>query len=244
MAYTLILLRHGHSEWNEKNLFTGWVDVDLSGKGVAEGKRAGELLADAGLAPDILYTSLLKRAIKTADLALEGADRLWIPVKRSWRLNERHYGALQGLNKAQTAQKYGDEQVKLWRRSFDVRPPCLAEDDPRYPGREECYKHLDKTLLPLAESLRDTSQRTLPCWNELIAPAVKSGQKVLITAHGNSLRSLVKYLDNINDDEILKLDIPTGIPLVYELDDELRPLRHYYLTDGNQGKARGKMRRQ
>jgi len=242
--HKVVLLRHGESVWNKENLFTGWTDVDLSKQGVKEACRAGKCLKDAGFTFDVAFTSVLKRAIRTLWIVLDEMNLMWIPVYKDWRLNERHYGALQGLNKAQTAQKYGDEQVKLWRRSFDVRPPCLAEDDPRYPGREECYKHLDKTLLPLAESLRDTSQRTLPCWNELIAPAVKSGQKVLITAHGNSLRSLVKYLDNINDDEILKLDIPTGIPLVYELDDELRPLRHYYLTDGNQGKARGKMRRQ
>ncbi len=229
--HRVVLLRHGESVWNKENLFTGWTDVDLSKQGVREARQAGARLKKAGFTFDAAFTSVLKRAIRTLWIVLDEMDLMWIPVYNDWRLNERHYGALQGLNKAETAQKYGDHQVLLWRRGFQIRPPELTEDDPRHPGRQECYKHLDKKSLPVAESLKDTSQRFLPCWKEIIAPAVQSGQKIIITAHGNSLRSLVKYLDCVSDDEILELNIPTGIPLIYELDDELKPIRHYYLAD-------------
>ncbi len=229
--HRLVLLRHGESVWNKENLFTGWTDVDLSPEGIEESHIAAKRLKEAGFTFDIAVTSVLKRAIRTMWIVLDDMDLMWLPIYKDWRLNERHYGALQGLNKAQTALKYGPEQVLLWRRGFDIRPPELTEDDPRHPGHQRCYKRLNKKLLPVAESLKDTSQRFLPCWYELIAPAIQSGQNVLITAHGNSLRSLVKFLDNIDDNEILKLNIPTGIPLVYELDDDLEPLRHYYLAD-------------
>jgi 2,3-bisphosphoglycerate-dependent phosphoglycerate mutase len=221
--YTLILLRHGNSEWNQKNLFTGWVDVRLSEQGVTEAKRAGELLAESGLLPDILHTSVLTRAIQTADLALDVADRLWIDVKRSWRLNERHYGALQGLDKAETLEKYGPEQFQLWRRSFDVPPPPLDDDsefsqahDPRYAGLGE--------LLPRTECLKDVIERMLPYWESDITTDLAAGKTVLVTAHGNSLRALVKHLDDISDDDIAELNIPTGIPLVYKLDENFRPI--------------------
>lgn len=222
MTHTLILLRHGNSEWNQKNLFTGWVDVRLSEQGVAEAKRAGELIKESGLEPDILYTSVLTRAIQTANLALDEADRAWIPVKRSWRLNERHYGALQGLDKAETLEKYGQEQFMEWRRSFDVPPPPLDDDaeysqvhDPRYVG-------IDGEI-PRTESLKIVIDRMLPYWESDIIPSLASGQTVLVTAHGNSLRALVKHLDGISDDEISELNIPTGIPLAYELDDSFMP---------------------
>ncbi|NPV78078.1 MAG: 2,3-diphosphoglycerate-dependent phosphoglycerate mutase [Anaerolineae bacterium] len=227
----LVLLRHGESEWNKENRFTGWTDVDLSERGIVEATQAGKLLKEEKFEFDIAYTSVLKRAIRTLWLALDSLDQMWIPVYKSWRLNERHYGALQGLNKAETAAKYGDEQVHLWRRSYDIRPPALTPDDERYPGRDPRYKDLTKDELPLTECLKDTVARFLPFWHNVIAPTVQSGKRVLITAHGNSLRALVKYLDQISDEEIVALNIPTGVPLVYELDNTLKPLKHYYLGD-------------
>lgn len=223
MTSTLILLRHGNSEWNQKNLFTGWVDVRLSEQGVAEAKRAGELLAESGLAPEILYTSVLTRAIQTANLALEVADRLWIPVKRSWRLNERHYGALQGLDKAETLEKYGPEQFQIWRRSFDTPPPPLADDSEWSQVGDERYADLPDAELPRTESLKLVIDRMLPYWSSDITTDLAAGKTVLVTAHGNSLRALVKHLDGVSDDDIAELNIPTGIPLVYELDDDFRP---------------------
>jgi len=227
----IVLLRHGESIWNKENLFTGWYDVDLSDQGKVEAKRAGELLKAEGFTFDVAFTSVLKRAIRTLWFALDELDQLWIPVNKSWRLNERHYGALQGLNKAQTAAKYGDEQVLIWRRSYDTPPPPLEESDPRYPGSDPRYTGLTRDEVPKTECLKDTVARVLPFWNETIAPAIKSGQKVVIAAHGNSLRALVKYLDGISDEDIVGLNIPTGIPLVYELDDDLKPIKHYYLGD-------------
>jgi 2,3-bisphosphoglycerate-dependent phosphoglycerate mutase len=227
----LVLLRHGESTWNRENLYTGWTDVDLSEKGTAEAHDAGKLLREGGYVFDVAYTSVLKRAIRTLWIALDELDQMWIPVINSWRLNERHYGALQGLNKAQTAEQYGEAQVKIWRRSYDVRPPALTLEDPRYPGNDPRYAGLAKSDLPLAECLKDTVARFLPYWHETIAPAMRSGKRVIIAAHGNSLRALVKYLDTISDAEIVELNIPTGIPLVYELDDALKPIRHYYLGD-------------
>jgi len=231
MTSTLVLLRHGESTWNAKNLFTGWVDVPLTDKGRDEAVAGGEQLVEAGLLPDVVHTSLLRRAITTCHLALDVADRHWIPVRRSWRLNERHYGALQGLNKAETAARHGEEQTKIWRRSYDIPPPPLSPDDERHPSRDPRYASLSTQELPSTESLKDTVARFLPYWTETIAPAIRGGRRVLITAHGNSLRALVKYLDKVPDDEIVELNIPTGIPLVYELDDSLRPIRHYYLGD-------------
>ncbi len=248
--FKVVLLRHGESEWNKANLFTGWTDVDLSEKGIEEAHTAGRTLRQEGYAFDIAYTSVLKRAIRTLWIALDELDQMWIPVRRSWRLNERHYGALQGLNKAETAAKYGNEQVHIWRRSYDVPPPALTKDDPRWPGHDPRYQGLDEADIPLHECLKDTVARFLPYWHETIAPTVKSGKRVLIAAHGNSLRALVKYLDEIPDDVIPGVNIPTGIPLVYELDEEtLKPVRHYYLADpetvkaaqqavANQGKAK------
>ncbi|MGO8719620.1 MAG: 2,3-diphosphoglycerate-dependent phosphoglycerate mutase [Acidobacteriaceae bacterium] len=227
----LVLLRHGESVWNKQNLFTGWTDVDLSEKGREEASDAGRLLMNEGFAFDVTFTSVLQRAIRTLWIVLDEMERMWVPVVRDWRLNERHYGALQGLNKAETAEKYGETQMKLWRRSYDVPPPALNENDPRYPGFDPRYKNLTKAQLPLTECLKDTVARVLPCWHELIVPRVKAGDQVLITAHGNSLRALVKYLDEISDKEIAALNIPTGIPLVYELDERLKPTRHYYLGD-------------
>lgn len=227
----IVLIRHGESDWNRQNRFTGWTDVDLSEKGREEAAEGGRLLKDAGFTFDVAYTSVLKRAIRTLWIVLDEMDLMWIPVYRSWRLNERHYGALQGLNKAETAAKFGEDQVKIWRRSYDVPPPALTPDDPRYPGRDPRYASLSKDELPLTECLKDTVARFLPYWHETIAPAVREGKKVLIAAHGNSLRALVKYLDNVSDDEIVGLNIPTGIPLVYELDAGLKPQRHYYLGD-------------
>ena len=227
----LVLLRHGESTWNQENRFTGWTDVGLNEKGVQEAIRAGRVLKREGYVFDVAYTSVLKRAIKTLWIALEEMDLMWIPVYNSWRLNERHYGGLQGLNKAETAEKHGMEQVKLWRRSYDVPPPALSTDDPRYPGKDPRYAALTPAELPLSESLKDTVARFLPYWHQTIAPAVESGRRVLIAAHGNSLRALVKYLDDISEQEIVELNIPTGIPLVYELDRSLRPLRHAYLGD-------------
>lgn len=229
--YKVVLLRHGESEWNKANLFTGWTDVDLSEKGLNEANQAAVLLKEGGYHFDIAYTSVLKRAIRTLWLVLDGMDLMWIPVVRSWRLNERHYGALQGLNKAETAEKYGTEQVHQWRRSYDVPPPALELDDERYPGKDARYADMAEADIPRSECLQDTVERFLPYWNETIAPTIKSGKRVIIAAHGNSLRALVKYLDNIPDDEIPGLNIPTGVPLVYELDEDLKPIKHYYLGD-------------
>src|SRR5207253_2409511 len=227
----LVLLRHGESTWNRENRFTGWTDVDLSERGRAEAKEAGRLLRDGGYVFDVAYTSVLKRAIRTLWIALDVLDLLWIPVTKHWRLNERHYGALQGLNKAETAAQHGEAQIKIWRRSYDIPPPPLAPDDERHPSRDPRYAALKPNELPLAESLKDTVARFLPYWHDTIAPAIASGRRVVIAAHGNSLRALVKYLDEIPDAEIVELNIPTGIPLVYELGDDLRPVRHYYLGD-------------
>lgn len=224
----LVVIRHGESIWNQANRFTGWTDVGLTDKGVQEALEAGRLLAQKGYVFDIAYTSVLKRAIKTLWLVLEEMDLMWIPVCRSWRLNERHYGALQGLNKAETADRYGAEQTHLWRRSYDVCPPPLTPEDPRHPSHDPRYAGLSPTELPLTECLKDTEQRVLPYWHGAIAPALRRGQRVLISAHGNSLRALVKYLDAIPDDEIIDLNIPTGIPLVYELDDDLTPVCRDY----------------
>lgn len=229
--YKVVLLRHGESEWNKANLFTGWTDVDLSEKGLKEAQQAAVLLKQEGYTFDIAYTSVLKRAIRTLWIVLDGMDLMWIPVVRSWRLNERMYGALQGLNKAQTAEKYGDEQVHLWRRSYDVPPPALEKEDDRYPGKDRRYADMDERDVPTTECLKDTVERFLPYWKDTIAPTIKAGKRVIIAAHGNSLRALVKYLDNISDEEIPGLNIPTGVPLVYELDEDLKPLKHYYLGD-------------
>jgi 2,3-bisphosphoglycerate-dependent phosphoglycerate mutase len=229
--YKVVLLRHGESTWNSENRFTGWTDVDLSEKGLQEAAQAGALLRDAGFTFDVAFTSVLKRAIRTCWIALDALDLLWIPVTRNWRLNERHYGALQGLNKAETAAKHGDEQIKIWRRSYDTPPPPLTLDDPRHPGKDRRYADLTPSELPATESLKDTVARFVPYWTGTIAPEVKAGRRVLIAAHGNSLRALVKYLDNISDADIVELNIPTGIPLVYELDANLKPIRSYYLGD-------------
>jgi 2,3-bisphosphoglycerate-dependent phosphoglycerate mutase len=231
IMHKLVLLRHGESTWNKENRFTGWTDVDLSEKGVAEAKEAGQILRDEGFDFDIAYTSVLKRAIRTLWLALDEMNRMWMPTVKSWRLNERHYGALQGLNKAETAKKYGEDQVLIWRRSFDVPPPALTKNDERWPGKELCYKGLSEKELPLTESLKLTIDRVLPFWHKEIAPAIKAGKRVLIAAHGNSLRALVKCLDNISEDKIVGLNIPTGIPLVYELDKDLKPIKSCYLAD-------------
>jgi 2,3-bisphosphoglycerate-dependent phosphoglycerate mutase len=228
---TLVLLRHGQSEWNQSNRFTGWYDVGLSEQGVAEAKAAGVLLAAEGYAFDVVYTSLLKRAIKTMWLALEEMNQMWLPVHRDWRLNERHYGALQGLNKAETAAKHGDEQVLIWRRSYDTPPPALTRDDPHWPGNDRRYADLQPDQIPLSECLKDTVMRFLPAWEDTIAPALQRDEKVLIVAHGNSLRALVKHLDGITDEDIMGLNIPTGIPLLYELDDDLAPIASRYLGD-------------
>jgi 2,3-bisphosphoglycerate-dependent phosphoglycerate mutase len=229
--YRLVLLRHGESTWNQENRFTGWTDVDLTDKGRAEAREAGRLMKAEGYEFDIAYTSVLKRAIRTLWIATDEMDLLWVPVVRSWRLNERHYGALQGLNKAETAAKHGDAQVKIWRRSYDIPPPPLAPGDERHPSRDRRYATLPEDVLPLTESLKDTVARFLPYWHEIIAPAIQTGQRVLIAAHGNSLRALVKYLDDVPEREIVELNIPTGIPLVYELDEALKPVRNYYLGD-------------
>jgi len=227
----LVLLRHGESVWNKENRFTGWIDVGLSEQGTLEALEAGRVLAREGYVFDVAYTSVLKRAIKTLWLALEEMDLMWIPVHHSWRLNERHYGALQGLNKTETVEKHGMDLVKIWRRSYDIPPPPLTPDDPRYPGKDPRYADLSSAELPLTECLKDVVGRFLPYWLEVMAPAVKEGRRVLIAAHGNSLRALVKYLDQIPDEEIVGLNIPTGIPLIYELEDDLTPIRHYYLGD-------------
>ncbi|OGA16988.1 MAG: phosphoglyceromutase [Betaproteobacteria bacterium RIFCSPLOWO2_12_FULL_65_110] len=229
--YKIVLLRHGESTWNKENRFTGWTDVGLTDAGLAEARRAGELLRAEGYVFDVAFTSVLRRAIKTLWIALEEMDLMWIPVHHSWRLNERHYGALQGLNKSEMAAKFGEEQVLAWRRSYDVPPPSLEESDPRHPKSDPRYAALSASELPAAECLKDTVARFVPYWNDTIAPVVRTGQRVLIAAHGNSIRAFVKYLDNMSDQEIMGLNIPTAIPLVYELDADCRPLRHYYLGD-------------
>ncbi len=227
----IVLLRHGESTWNKENRFTGWTDVGLSEKGVQEALEGGRLLKKEGYVFDIAITSVLKRAIKTLWIVLEEMDQMWIPVYNTWRFNERHYGALQGLNKLEMVDRFGAEQVHLWRRSYDVRPPALTPDDERYPGKDPRYASLTKDEVPLTECLKDTVARALPYWHETVAPMVREGQRVIIASHGNSLRALVKYLDDIPDEEIVGLNIPTGIPLVYELNDDLTPIRHYYLGD-------------
>lgn len=247
--YKVVLLRHGESEWNLSNRFTGWTDVDLTETGIAQAKSAGKVLKDNGFKFDIAYVSVLKRALRTLWLALDEMDQLWIPFVKSWRLNERHYGSLQGLNKAETAAEHGEDQVLIWRRSYDVPPPALETSDDRFPGKDARYNELKKEELPATECLKDTVERFLPFWHETIAPSIKEGKNVIIAAHGNSLRALVKYLDNMSEEEILKLNIPTGMPLVYELDGDLKPIKHYYLGDeeavkkamdavANQGKAK------
>lgn len=229
--FTLVLLRHGESIWNKENIFTGWTDVDLSEKGIDEAKKAGKILKANGFTFDLAFTSVLKRGIRTLWIVLDEMDLMWIPVYRSWRLNERHYGALQGLRKDEMAAEVGEEQVLIWRRSYDIKPPALKTTDPRYPGDDPRYKDLNYEEIPLTESLKDTIDRFLPYWHDTIAPSVKKGRKVLISAHGNSLRALVKYLDNVSEEEIVSLNIPTGLPLIYELDEDLKPLNHYYLGD-------------
>jgi len=236
--YKIVLLRHGESEWNKENRFTGWTDVDLTEKGVVEAVEGGKLMKEAGFKFDLAYTSVLKRAIRTLWLALDEMDLLWIPVYKTWRLNERHYGALQGLNKAETAKKYGDEQVHIWRRSYDIQPPALTADDDRFPGKDPRYAELTKTELPLTECLKDTVARFLPFWHETVVPTIKAGKQVIIAAHGNSIRALVKYLDNVPESEIVELNIPTGVPLVYELDKDLKPIKHYYLGDPEEAKKK------
>lgn len=247
--HKLVLVRHGESTWNQENRFTGWTDVDLTQKGAEEARQAGKTLRAEGYEFDVAFTSVLTRAIRTLNLALDELESLWLPVYKSWRLNERHYGALQGLNKAEMAQKFGEEQVLIWRRSYNVPPPALERDDRRFPGHDRRYADLDPRTLPTTECLKDTVVRFLPYWQDAIVPALKDRKRVIIVAHGNSLRALVKYLDNISDADIVALNIPTGIPLVYELDDSLNPLKHYYLGDAeavakaaqavaNQGKAK------
>jgi len=229
--HKVVLLRHGESIWNKENRFTGWTDVDLSEKGIQEAQKAGQVLKSEGYEFDVAFTSVLKRAIRTLWLVMEEMNLMWIPVHRSWRLNERHYGALQGLNKSETAAEHGEEQVLIWRRSYDIYPPALTAEDEHYPGHDPRYKDLAPKDLPLTESLKSTVDRFLPYWEAVIAPVIKKGKKIIIAAHGNSLRALVKHLDQISEEEIVKLNIPTGIPLVYELDQNLKPEKHYYLGD-------------
>ncbi|WP_022978857.1 2,3-diphosphoglycerate-dependent phosphoglycerate mutase [Ideonella sp. B508-1] len=229
--HKLVLIRHGESTWNLENRFTGWTDVELTPTGISQAMAAGKLLKAEGYDFDIAYTSVLKRAIHTLNYCLEEMDRIWLPVVKDWRLNERHYGGLQGLNKADMAKQYGDEQVLIWRRSYDTPPPALEADDPRGQRQDTRYAKLQPEQVPLTECLKDTVARVMPCWNEVLAPAIKSGQRVIISAHGNSIRALVKYLDGISDQDIVGLNIPNGVPLVYELDDNLKPIRHYYLGD-------------
>lgn len=247
--HKLVLLRHGLSDWNLQNRFTGWHDVDLTEEGIEEAHLAAAAIEAEGLEFDVVYTSLLKRAIRTMWIVLDQLDRMWLPVVRDWRLNERHYGALTGLNKAETAAKHGEEQVKIWRRSYDVPPPALAEDDPRFPGNDLRYAHVDRARLPKTECLKDTVERVVEFWHETVSKEIRAGKRVLIVAHGNSLRALAKYLDNLSPEEVLQLNIPTGIPLVYDLDADLKPLGHRYLADeetvqaalervANQGKAK------
>ena len=240
MTYTLVLLRHGESDWNAKNLFTGWVDVALTDKGRQEAVAGGELMKEAGILPDVVHTSLQRRAIMTANLSLDAADRHWIPVKRDWRLNERHYGGLQGLDKAETAEKHGEEQVHIWRRSYDIPPPEMAQDDPGHPRFDSRYRHLDARVLPGTESLSLTLDRVLPYWHDAIAPRLKAGETVLVTAHGNSLRALVKYLEGIADDVITGVNIPTGIPQLYTLDEQLNVIESRYLGDADAAEAAAK----
>lgn len=242
--YKLVLLRHGESTWNKENKFTGWTDVGLSETGLTEAKLAGQVLKAEGYDFDVAFTSVLKRAIHTLWIVQMELDLTWIPVQKFWQLNERHYGALQGLNKSEMAAKYGEEQVFIWRRSFDVRPPALTAEDPRHPGHDRRYKDVPKDLLPSTEALADTIKRVVPWWEKTLAPALRSGQRVLVSAHGNSLRALIKHLDRISNDEIMQLNIPTAIPLVYELDANLKPLRHYYLGDPEQVKAASEAVRQ
>jgi 2,3-bisphosphoglycerate-dependent phosphoglycerate mutase len=230
-THKLVLVRHGESTWNKENRFTGWTDVDLSEKGVQEAQEAGRTLRNESYVFDVAFTSVLKRAIRTLWIMLDELDQMWIPVHNHWRLNERHYGALQGLNKAEMASKYGEQQVLLWRRGYDVRPPALEKNDERYPGSDPRYRDLNEKEIPLCESLKDTVNRFLPYWHETLAPTIVSGKRALISAHGNSLRALVKYLDNLPDETVVKLNIPTGIPLIYDLTDDLKPIRHYYLGD-------------
>ncbi|EPR34322.1 2,3-bisphosphoglycerate-dependent phosphoglycerate mutase [Alkalidesulfovibrio alkalitolerans DSM 16529] len=229
--HTLVLLRHGQSTWNLENRFTGWTDVDLTEQGMAEARTSGELLRDGGYDFDVCHTSVLKRAVRTLWIVMDVMDRMWLPVHRTWRLNERHYGALQGLNKAETAKEYGEAQVKIWRRSYDIPPPELTGDDQRFPGHDRRYATLSPKELPLTESLKLTIARTMPYWHEVMAPEIKEGKRLLVCAHGNSLRGLVKYLDGISDEDIVELNIPTGVPLVYELDANLKPLKSFYLGD-------------
>lgn len=247
--YTLVLIRHGESLWNKENRFTGWKDIDLSPKGVQEAHLAGKILKEKGFNFDIAWTSVLKRAIRTLWIIQDEMDLMWIPVFRSWRLNERHYGALTGLDKAETAAKYGEQQVHIWRRSYDIRPPAFEPDDLSNPGYHQRYAEIIQTEIPLTECLKDTVARFIPLWQTEITPMVRSGKKVLIAAHGNSIRALVKHLDNVSDADITELNIPTGIPLIYELDEDMRAIRHYYLGDEeavrsameavkNQGKAK------
>ena len=231
--HELVLVRHGESTWNQQNRFTGWTDVTLSERGRSEAKDAGRILRDQGYAFDVAYTSVLTRAILTLWLALEELNQAWIPVVNDYRLNERHYGALQGLNKAETAAQYGEQQVKIWRRSYDVQPPPLEPGDPRHPSNDIRYAALPKHALPVTESLKDTISRVLPCWHEAIAPSIRAGKRVLVSAHGNTLRALMKYFDKISDAEIVELNVPTGVPLLYELDDDLAPIRHRYLVDAS-----------
>jgi 2,3-bisphosphoglycerate-dependent phosphoglycerate mutase len=232
MAFAkVVMVRHGESTWNAENRFTGWTDVPLSEKGHSEARKAAEILQEEGYTFDIAYTSTLKRAIRTLWYVLEGLDLMWIPVRHSWRLNERHYGALQGLNKAETAAKFGDAQVKIWRRSYDTPPPALTPDDDRFPAKDPRYKGVPEAELPLTECLKDTVARVLPYWNGTIVPDIRAGKRVIIAAHGNSLRAMVKHLDNMTEAEIMELNIPTGVPLVYEFDEEMKPIRHYYLGD-------------
>ena len=229
--HKLVLLRHGESTWNKENRFTGWTDVDLTEQGRQEAKAAGQILKKDGYSFDLDYCSVMKRALRTLWIVLDELDELWIPVEKTWRLNERHYGGLQGLNKSETAAQYGEDQVLVWRRSYDIPPPPLEKSDERYPGHDPRYRDVPAADLPLTECLKDTVDRFLPYWHEVIAPQVKAGKKVVSAAHGNSLRALVKYLDDLSEEEVLKLNIPTGVPLVYELDDDLKPLKHYYLGD-------------
>lgn len=247
--HKLVLIRHGESQWNKENRFTGWYDVDLSEKGTEEAQKGGRKLKEEGYMFDVAFTSVLKRAIRTLWIVLDQMDLMWIPVHRHWRLNERHYGDLQGLNKAETAAKHGDDQVLIWRRSFDIPPPELDESDERFPGKDPRYQDLDPQVVPRTESLKLTIDRFMPYWHDMIVPQIRTGKRVLIAAHGNSLRALVKYLDDISDDEIVGLNIPTGVPLVYELDENLRPIKNYYIGDpeeikklmeavANQGKAK------
>ncbi len=229
--YKLVLVRHGQSSWNKENRFTGWTDVDLTEQGISEARQAGKRLREEGFEFDIAYTSVLKRAIRTLWIILDEMDTMWLPVVRHWRLNERHYGGLQGLNKSETAALHGEEQVFIWRRSYDIPPPKLEKSDERYPGNDRRYADLSEQELPLTECLKDTYDRCIPYWHETIAPMIKSGKRVLIAAHGNSMRALIKYLEGVSDDDITQVNVPTGIPLVYELDENLKPTKQYYLAD-------------